>query len=230
MVATGLDKYLTSTYTLTMFKAFYLSKHAILESLKEERGDAADPAPPAVGMVIGKFSPLTIGHKKMIDQLVAVCKQRELIPVVAIIDTGALNNTDRLMTGDERKQLILDAYGSGIEVMVTGNAFQALVNVKETGADLGALVCGTDRAEKYTHLSAQVFDQSYQRQPPEVVTLTRADGDDPTSAASSTKARQAASDDNLVSFSAIVGMSPAQARPLMSLLRARMEQDVVNPS
>lgn len=204
-----------------MFKAFYLSKQAILESLREERGDFNDSAPPAMGMVIGKFSPLTIGHKKMIDQLVAACKQRDLIPVVAIIDTGGLNNTDRLLTGEERKQMIEQAYRD-VEVMVTANAFQALVNVKETGGDLGLLVCGEDRVEKYTDLSSKIFDAEFQPTPPEVVALSRSDADDPASLASSTKARQAAADGNLNAFASIVGQPPQQAEHLMQLLRDRM--------
>jgi FAD synthase len=205
-----------------MFKAFYLSKQAILESLKEERGDANDVVPPAVGMVIGKFSPLTIGHKKMIDQLMAACKQRELIPVVAIIDTGALNNTDRLLTGEERKQMITDAYGTEVEVMVTANAFQALVNVKETGGDLTALFCGEDRVDKYKDLSSHIFDAAYQAVPPDVQVLSRSDADDPTSLASSTKAREAAAKGDLGAFASIVGQQPQQADGLMQLLRDRM--------
>lgn len=207
-----------------MFKAFYLSKKAILESLQEERGDINDPTPPAMGMVIGKFSPLTIGHKKMIDQLIAACKQHDLVPVVAIIDVGGLNDTDRLLTGDERKQIIQTAY-SDVEVMVTANAFQALVNIKETGGDLGLLVCGDDRVEKYRDLSLKIFDKDYQDFPPDVKALSRSDADDPASLASSTKARQAASTGDIKAFAAIVGQPSQQAEPLMQLLRDRMGMD-----
>jgi len=204
-----------------MFKAFYLSRQAILESIREARGDFNDATPPAMGMVIGKFSPLTIGHKKMIDQLVAECQTRELIPVVAIIDTGGLNNTDRLLTGEERKQAIEQTY-PGIEVMVTANAFQALVNVKETGGNLDLLVCGSDRVEKYTELSGHIFDAAYQDVPPNVIALSRTDADDPASQASSTKAREAAAAGDLTKFASIVGQPLEQADSLMQLLRDRM--------
>lgn len=207
-----------------MFKAFYLSKQAILESLREERGDAADAAPPAVGMVIGKFSPLTIGHKKMIDQLLVVCDQHDLVPVVAVVDVGGLNNTDRLLTGDERKQLIQAAY-PGVEVMVTANAFQALVNIKETGGDLELLVCGEDRVSKYRELSLHIFDASYQEFPPDVKSLSRSDADDPTSLASSTKARQAVADGDVKLFATIVGQPTQEAASLFELLRGRMGMD-----
>lgn len=204
-----------------MFKAFYLSKLAILESLREERGDTNDPAPPAMGVVIGKFSPLTIGHKKMIDQLVAVCKQHDLIPIVVVVDVGGLNHTDRLLTGDERKQLIQTSYPD-VEVLIAANAFQALVNIKETGGDLELLVCGEDRVDKYRELSLQIFDSNYQEFPPDVKSLSRSDADDPTSLASSTKARQAVVDGDIKSFATIVGQTMQQSGVLFKLLRSRM--------
>lgn len=207
-----------------MFKAFYLSKQAILQSLIEGRGDVDDTSPPAVGMVIGKFSPLTIGHKKMIDQLLVMCNQHDLVPVVAVVDVGGLNDTDRLLTGDERKRLIQLAYPD-VEVMIVANAFQALVNIKETGGDLELLVCGEDRVDKYRALSLQIFDASYQQHPPTVEALSRSDADDPASLASSTKARQAAHDRDISSFATIVGQSPQQATVLLNLLRSRMGLD-----
>jgi phosphopantetheine adenylyltransferase len=204
-----------------MFKAFYLSKQAIQESLREERGSIDDPTPPAIGMVIGKFSPLTIGHKKMINQLLIACKQRDLVPVVAVVDVGGLNTTDRLLTGAERKQLIESVYPT-VEVMVTANAFQALVNVKETGGDLDLLVCGEDRVDKYRDLSSKIFDVDYQKTPPDVRSLSRTDADDPTSLASSTKARQAVADNDIKSFTVITGQPQRQAASLFELLRNRM--------
>lgn len=204
-----------------MFRAFYLSKQAILEALKEERGDSNDSAPPAMGIVIGKFSPLTIGHKKMINQLIDLCNHRELIPVVAIIDTGAVNNTDRLLSGEERKAAIEQEFPT-VEVMITANAFQALVNVKETGGDLAVVVCGEDRVEKYRDLSLHIFDKDYQEFPPDVVSLSRTDPDDPVSQASSTKAREAAANGDLKNFAAITGMQMQQAEHLMNILRTRM--------
>lgn len=207
-----------------MFKAFYLSKQAILQSLQEGRGDVDDASPPAVGMVIGKFSPLTIGHKKMIDQLLVMCNQHDLVPVVAIVDVGGLNDTDRLLTGDERKRLVQLAYPD-VEVMIAANAFQALVNIKETGGDLELLVCGEDRVDKYRTLSLQIFDASYQQHPPTVEALSRSDADDPASLASSTKARQAALNRDIDSFATIVGQPPQQAVVLLNLLRSRMGLD-----
>lgn len=207
-----------------MFKTFYLSKYAILESLREERGDANDPSPPAMGVAIGKFSPLTIGHKEMINRLVALCKQCGLIPIVVVVDVGGLNHTDRLLTGAERKQLIQTSYPD-VEVLLAANAFQALVNIKETGGDLELLVCGEDRVDKYRELSMHIFDSSYQEFPPDVKSLSRSDADDPTSLASSTKAREAVANGDVESFAKIVGQSTQQADSLFNLLRSRMGLD-----
>lgn len=205
-----------------MFKTFLSPKHVILHTLHESRGDVNDENIPAFGAVIGKFSPLTIGHKKMIDLLTQKCAEQELTPVICIIDTQGVNNTDRLMTGAERKQLIMNQYGGDIEVMLVGNAFQALVNIKETGGNLELILCGDDRVEKYKQLSATIFDQDYQDTPPNVISLPRSNEDDPTSMASSTKARQAAKIGDIEKFSHITGLSGVESMQLMKLLQDRM--------
>lgn len=203
-----------------MFKVFYSSRSTILEA----RGDVADAEIPAFGAVIGKFSPLTVGHRAMLNQLIAECSKRDITPVICIVDAGT-NNQDRLLTAEEREAAIKNEYNAKADVVIVKNAFQALVNIKETGGALELIVCGSDRADQYTELTSVIFNSEFQPTPTDVVVLGRdpdADSDDSVTTASSSRARQLARDGNLQEFNTVVGLPQQQSSALFNLLRDRM--------
>lgn len=200
-----------------MFKTFCSSKTVINENCDHSTTESG------IGLVIGKFSPFTVGHKRLIDALVAECTTQNITPVVYLIDTGVLNGTNRLLTGAERIDAIIAQYGDDMNVLTAPNAFKALIDVKKTGRDLSIVVCGDDRVEMYTELCTLVFGSDYQQHPPKIIPLSRSSNPtDPVSAVSSTIARKLAKTSDINQFMSIVGLSKHPATRLLQLLQSRM--------
>jgi citrate lyase synthetase len=173
-----------------------------------------------VGLVIGKFSPVTKGHKQMVDRLIRECAARKLTPMVCIVDVGRFA-PDRLLTGKERLDQIKDLYGD-LEIVIVKNAFDALLQVSDSNRRCGLIVCGSDRLSAYKSMAARVFADT-QTDPVEVVALARDPDSDGTEGLSSSKARAAVVAGDFNQFKQVVPSSEPKAQKLFDLLKRRYD-------
>jgi phosphopantetheine adenylyltransferase len=171
-----------------------------------------------VGIVVGKFSPVTKGHQKMIDRLIAECTARKCTPVICVVDVERLE-TGKLLTGPERKKQLVSIYGNMIEILIVKNAFAAMLAIQESGRECELIVCGSDRTAQYKVMSSKIFGD-HQKTMPDVVALSRDPDSDAVSGLSSSKARAAVAADDLPTFKSIVAGPSTQA--LFVLLKKRL--------
>lgn len=194
-----------------MFLSFLLSSQS--RTLHESSAKL-----PSVGLVIGKFSPVTKGHDSMIRRLIAECKKTNSVPIVAVVDVERIES-DKLMTGSERKTQLISIYGDSIEVIVVRNAFAAIVTAQEMSRDIAVIVCGSDRQSVYKTMSSKILSDT-QQEMPKIVSLDRDPDADDVSGFSSSKARAAVAAGDYNTFATIVAGS--STRKLYDLLSSRM--------
>lgn len=137
-----------------------------LDHLNEELLLEALP-PPQVRravVMVGRLSPPTAGHHKVIDHMKKFMRERtelNLSAAVVVIVDGEKTGEDKSknpLTPEERIKF-LQASGkvNGVKFLIAPSAFHAFAAVRESGFEPIAVAAGSDRVEKYLELLDKYF-------------------------------------------------------------------------
>jgi len=123
-----------------------------------------------VVVALGRFSPPTRGHYKMINAMKAFIRERtdlklEAIPVVVVI-AGSKSDDDKQrnpLSGEERKSF-MESSGqtNGVKFLIAPNAFAALAEVRKAGFEPLAIAAGSDRRPGYLKMLDEYFTEDGQ--------------------------------------------------------------------
>jgi len=116
---------------------------------------------PAV-VVVGRFNPLTIGHEAMIKSAHEFGKENDIPNLIVAIVAGESNSDDKEanpLSGEERKRFIESSDVAVLidKVLISENAFQALMRVRKAGFEPIAIAAGPERQKKLFGYFRHVF-------------------------------------------------------------------------
>ena len=191
---------------------------ALAEFLKEgdeKFGDLSLLKP--IVIAPGRFNPPHLGHKLIVDKLVALGEELNAEPVILIIDSGKTGPKNPL-TGDVRKQYLSKMFPN-IRMEVFKNPFEAVeqLALSEKLVPVGG-VTGADRGDNYKGMVGRVFGEGIGGQYRSVVIHRNPDAEQDIAGISATKARQAAVEGDVPKFRAMTGLEDQEARTLIDLL------------
>ncbi len=120
-----------------------------------------------VVVALGRFSPPTRGHYKVIDAMKAFIRDNpklklEAIPVVVIV-AGSKSDQDKQrnpLSGDERKSFMESSgRANGVKFLVAPNAIAAFTEVRKAGYEPIAVAAGSDRQDEYRRILDEYFTE-----------------------------------------------------------------------
>lgn len=116
---------------------------------------------PAV-VVVGRFNPLTIGHEAMIKAAHEFGEENDIPNLIVVIVAGESNSDDKEanpLSGEERKRFIESSDVADLidKVLISENAFQALMRVRKAGFEPIAIAAGPERQKSYLGLLDTYF-------------------------------------------------------------------------
>lgn len=120
-----------------------------------------------VVVAVGRFSPPTRGHYKVIDAMKAFIRDNpklnlDAIPVVVIV-AGSKSDQDKArnpLSGEERKAFMESSgRANGVKFLVAPSAFAAFAEVRKAGLEPIAVAAGSDRLPDYLRLLDDNFTE-----------------------------------------------------------------------
>lgn len=165
----------------------------------------------------GRFNPPHLGHKLIVDKLIALGEELNAEPVILIIDSGKTGPKNPL-TGEVRKSFLSKMFPD-IRMEAFKNPYDAVqqLALREKMIPVGG-VTGADRGDSYKEMVGRVFGESVGDRYKSVVIHRNPDADNDIAGISATKARQAAVDGDVSKFRAMTGLEDEDARTLIDLL------------
>lgn len=165
----------------------------------------------------GRFNPPHRGHKLMIDSLIELGEKLDAEPVVIIADSKKYGPRNPL-TGDIRKKYLSKMF-PGVRIEISRNPYDAVHEMAQKNKELPVGgVTGSDRGAAYAKMVKKLFGTKFQTK-----ILHRDPDSKDIAGVSSTKARQAAENDDVVKFRALTGLEDNEARALMKQLAKGMK-------
>jgi len=178
----------------------------------------------AIVVSFGRFNPPTIGHKKLLDKVVQIAKERGIEYKVFLSKTQDKKNP---LSFAEKLKYIKKAF-PGIKISkdkeIT-NPFNMLESLSKKGYKKVFLVAGSDRVDNYsnainTYINAPERTLNLTFDLFEVVSAGERDNDsDDASGASASKAREFVKNNAFNEFKKIVPLSKSDALELFNLLK-----------
>ena len=121
----------------------------------------------SVVVAVGRFSPPTRGHYKVIDAMKAFIRDNpklklDAIPVVVIV-AGSKSDQDKTrnpLSGEERKSFMESSgRANGVKFLVAPSAFAAFAEVRKAGLEPIAVAAGSDRLPGYLKMLDDYFTE-----------------------------------------------------------------------
>lgn len=165
----------------------------------------------------GRFNPPHRGHKLMIDKLIALGKKLDAEPVVLVIDSGKYGPKNPL-TGEVRKRYLSKMF-PGVRIEIFKNPYDAVFQLADEHklVPVGG-VTGADRGDSYKGMVGRIFDDEVKKNYKAEILHRDPDASDDVAGASATKAREAATANDVAKFRALTGLEDKEARDLMKQL------------
>lgn len=115
-------------------------------------------------VIIGRFSPPTLGHYKVIDTAKIFIRRHQdlnLSSVILVIINGEKTGEDKdknpLSPEDRLKFIKASGRANGVILFVANSAFDAFTLVRKNGYEPIAIAAGSDRGTKYIEILNQYF-------------------------------------------------------------------------